>query len=431
MAHASSSVRPAASDVSDDDDAERELPWQALELREGAALVVDTSLHVVGATRAAERLLGGPIRKGQHLARVLSGADGEAIVEAMTEGRAVVASVPSGDAAHESRARVRVTPLRDGARRTGWLVRLSPERADEGEPRELGILWTRDPATKRAFAAAELVAPTDTAVIVEGERGTGRATLAAAIHARSSRASMPLRTVACAAMTPALLERQLVVDAPCTLLLDDVGELTRGAQAYLLRALESASVTPLDGAQPTPVDVRVLATGPPTAARRLSSGGLGAALLERIGTVPIAIPPLRARRGDVAPLAERFCADAARRARRSAPRLSDEALAVLERYDWPGNVRELRAAVEHAVVLCAGPIVRACDLPARIAEDGADAPASIPPSSPAVRAEGERARIQRALQRTGGDRTRAAAMLGMSRTSLWRRMRTYGLSGGS
>jgi DNA-binding NtrC family response regulator len=418
----------------EDDEADAPtLLLRALEALAGPVIVVDRALRVVGATRAAARTLGAPISAGAHVVRVLSGGSGSLVADAFASDRATVATVPSGDASHELRARVRATPLRDGARQIGWIVRLAPETSRGGAPERLETMWARDEAMKRVFAMAQLLAECDASVVVSGEMGVGKASLAAAIHARSARHAQPLRTLACAAMSPALLEHQLLGRAPngdaaSTLLLDEVAELPHDAPGYLLRVLETGVATPIDGGPPAAVDVRTIATTRTSLDREVEEGRFRADLLVRLRTVSLEVPPLRARRADVPLLAEKFVAELNARGGRHIDRLGEDALARLQQHDWPGNVRELRVAIEAAFATGRGPVLVAADLPTSLPGLGAGTPeialAPGPESTPAD----EPSRVRRALERAGRDRTRAAAMLGMSRTTLWRRMRAYGLA---
>jgi DNA-binding NtrC family response regulator len=429
-------IAPLHPDAHSDEGAVRtSLPWRALESLGGAVILVDASLRVVGATRSAARTLGAPVPIGAHVVRILSGGNDPRIADAFSGERAVVATIPSGRAGNEVRTRVRATPLRDGAEHVGWIVRLVEEPSRSGAAQHFESMWACGESMKRVFAMAELIAECDASVLLSGEMGVGKATLAAAIHARSARRAHGLRTLTCAAMTPEILEHQLIAptpsDAASTLLLDEITELPHETQGYLLRVLESGFVTPIEGGAAVPIDVRTIATTSKSLDKEVEAGRLRADLLVRLRTLAIEIPPLRARPMDVPLLAEKFVAELAAQGARSVTGIADDALARLVRHTWPGNVRELRVVVESALATGRGPTLALADLPASIAEPGG-APRELAPETPHDTAppSDEGARIRRALERAGGDRTRAAAMLGMSRSTLWRRMRSYGLAPG-
>jgi DNA-binding NtrC family response regulator len=401
---------------------------RALEALGGSVVIVDTGLRVVAATRSAERMLGTKIRTSSHIVRVLAGNAG---ADLFVPDRVVVVSVPTGDPSHEERARVRVIPLRDQNRHVGWVLRLQRDSAYPHAAERFESLWALDEPMKRVFSLAQLLAECDVSVVVSGEMGVGKASLAAAIHARSARHHQPLRMLTCAGMTPLLLQRQLLgrthrEPAACTLLLDEVGALPNDTQGFLLRVLESGVVTPVDGGALVPVDVRTLATTSASLDRAVELGTFRPDLLMRLRTVSIEVPPLRARRGDVALLAEKFVAELNARGHRRVASLSDEARARLEDYVWPGNVRELRVVIEAAFATGKGPVLGSSDLPPRLEAEDGEREQLVTIASEATSMD-EGTRLRRALERAGGDRGRAAAMLGLSRTTLWRRMRAHGL----
>lgn len=417
------------------DAARATLPWRALESLAGALIVVDASLRVVGATRGAERTLAAPIGAGTHVARLFAGGDDVTIAEAFAGGRPFVATIPAGDASHEVLARVRATPLRDGTVTLGWIVRLADEPSRSGAAQRFESMWTCGASMKRVFEMAELIADCDASVLLSGEMGVGKASLAAAIHARSARRAHAMRVLTCAAMTPQVLEQQLIVSRPgeaaSTLLLDEIADLPHDTQGYLLRVLESGLVTPIEGGPAVPIDVRTIATTSKSLDEEVEAGRLRADLLVRLRTLAIEIPPLRARPMDVPLLAEKLVLELEARGARRVSGIAEDALARLQRHAWPGNVRELRVALESALATGRGPTLALADLPASILEPEG-APREVAPDvrHDTTPPSDEGARIRRALERASGDRTRAAAMLGMSRSTLWRRMRAHGLGTG-
>ena len=290
--------------------------------------------------------------------------------------------------------------------------RASAVRVEEGAE-QLEAMWSRDPAMKRLFALAAKIAECDAHVLLDGEIGTGRSSFAAAIHARSPGKGGPLRVLACAGATIETLERQLVdaaADAALTLYLDEVTELAPSVQARLVRVLESAGGG----------SIRVLAATRTSLVDAIARGRFRAELAYWLRLVTLHVPPLRARRGDVALLTHRIVETLSARGGRRVERVAPAALARLERHDWPGNVRELRVAIESAFAIGDGPVLEEGDLPRDL---GPRVPESVLPGP----SSDEPARIQRALLAVSGDRVRAAAMLGMSRTTLWRRMKALRL----
>ncbi len=417
----------------------------------GAALVLAPDLTIVGATDEAAALLGEPLPPGTSVVKLLCGRAMERpIARALAEGRAVSAVVPRPRAAGDVVLNVRALPLRDGDAPPAWLLLLdAAAEALGGEgPVDFHGLLTRDPAMKRVFRIMEKVARTDTNVLVRGDTGAGKELVARAVHALSPRRAGPFRALNCAALPPTLLESELfghvrgaftgaVRDNPGhfrladggTLFLDEVAELPLELQAKLLRVLETRTVIPLGGPDPVPVDVRIIAATHRALRVEVEAGRFRADLMFRLRVVPIFLPPLRARSGDVMLLAQRFIDELNARGDRRVERVAPGAQAVLERHDWPGNVRELRNVLEYAFVVGDGPVLIESDLPPELLDPtlvGGQAPAAnVPPD----RDDTEVDRIRHALERAGGNRERAARMLGVSRATLWRRMKAAGLEG--
>jgi two-component system, NtrC family, response regulator HydG len=313
---------------------------------------------------------------------------------------------------------------------------------DAGQRR--GEILGESPAMERVFALIRKVAATDANVLVTGENGTGKELVARELHARSARSGEAFIGVDIASIPETLFESELFghargafTDAKDsrmgrfesasggTLFLDEIGNLTMPMQAKLLRAIESREVTPVGSDRPRPVDVRLIcATNAPVremAARREFREDL----LYRIDTVEIALPPLRERGRDVLLLAERFAAAYSRKYRLPPRRITPEAAAALLAYRWPGNVRELRHAIERAVIVGDSEELAPGDF--AMSSRAADPPG--PPVKPSGRALSslERDAIERCLERQGGNISRAAEELGLSRASLYRRIRKYGL----
>jgi two-component system response regulator AtoC len=294
------------------------------------------------------------------------------------------------------------------------------------------------------------VAPQKTTVLVTGESGTGKELVARAIHELSPRAALSFVAVNCGAIPAELIESELFghvrgafTDATRTrkglaeeadggtLFLDEIGELPVGLQVKLLRFLEDEEVRPLGDVRARRVDVRVVAATGRDLRRAVDAGQFREDLLYRLDVVGVRLPPLRERRDDIPALAAHFLARHARlRPELAAVRLSDDAREALLAHRWPGNVRELEHALERAVVLAEGPVIREEDLPdtVRAAPPG---PASHVHGTLSVKRETralEERLIRAALEKTGGNRTRAAELLELSYRALLYKIKEYGIS---
>ncbi len=421
----------------------------AAESLAGPSMLLDASLRVVWASPGVEALLGEPVTPGALAPKVLCGESVERpIAEALAAGRAVTGSVmrPRRDGSVRP-LRVRAMPLHDGDEATGWLLLLDEQPEGRSDAPDAPMLfhgiWTRDAAMKRVFHVMQRAARRDVPVLVRGETGAGKELVAKAIHDLSPRSRGPFRAINCAALPPTLLESELfghvkgaftgaLRDAPGifrsvdrgTLFLDEIAEMPVELQAKLLRVLETRTVIPVGGTEQIPVNVRIVAATHQSLRRAVEHGRFRADLMYRLRVVPVFLPPLRARKGDVALLARHFVDELNAAGERQVTRLSQGALEALERYAWPGNVRELHNALEYAFVIGEGPVLTEADLPPEITsrEPGEELGAPLVNQSPALEGTPEVQRIRRALERTGGNRTRAAKILGMSRVTLWRRM---------
>ena len=306
-------------------------------------------------------------------------------------------------------------------------------------------LVTRDAGMKRAFQTIRNVAETDATVLIHGESGSGKELVARALHLESHRASGPFVAVNCAALTPGLLESELfghvrgaftgaVKDrkglfaqaSGGTLFLDEVAELPLETQSKLLRVLEERVVTPVGASAEQAVDVRVVAATHRSLDREVRAGRFREDLMYRLRVVPIEVPPLRDRAGDVDVLLRHFV----RRFNETGPRritaIAPEAMRALFDHTWPGNVRELRNAVEYAFAVGRGDELRPSELPpeftARPTPEGEAHEVAAEPDG-----ETELARIREALQLESGRVGAAAERLGMSRATFWRKRRKHGL----
>ncbi|MGO8994927.1 MAG: sigma 54-interacting transcriptional regulator [Polyangiaceae bacterium] len=287
------------------------------------------------------------------------------------------------------------------------------------------------------------LAASDVNVLIEGETGVGKTFFARLIHETSARASEPLRVINCASIPESLLESELfghergaftgATSARAgalesagngTLFLDEIGELSMASQAKLLRALEEKKFERLGSNRTLELLARVLCATNRDLGSLAKEGRFRSDLLFRISVVKLTIPPLRERGEDLVLLAKQLLADAVAGAHRRIDGFAQQTLDVIRTYSWPGNVRELRNAIDHAIVLGDEPLLQPTDLPAGILARPGDPPdrGSASLLGDAVDAA-ERGAIAEALRATGGNRTRAAALLGISRNTLYEKLR--------
>ena len=324
---------------------------------------------------------------------------------------------------------------------------------------ELGLsgeMIGSSPAMQRLREMIARVAPTDSRVLISGESGTGKELVAAAIHAGSPRRDQPFVRVNCAALPRDLVESEMFghergaftgaterrigrfeLAHRGTLLLDEVGDLGPEAQAKLLRAIEAHEIERLGGAKPIPVDVRIIAATNKALQKAAREGSFREDLLFRLNVIPIEVPPLRERPGDIPALVAHSASLFRVRTGRASPEWSPEAIGQLQRHSWPGNVRELANIVERLVILHPGKRITPREVaqvllveeesPVRHAElpgaDQLDAPLSD------LLDEYERLLITRALAMTNGNIAEAARRLKTDRPNLYRRMKRLGVAG--
>ncbi|WP_458789165.1 sigma-54-dependent transcriptional regulator [Adonisia turfae] len=276
-------------------------------------------------------------------------------------------------------------------------------------------------------------------VLISGESGTGKELVARAIHYRGPRAASPFLAVNCAAIPETLIESELfghrkgaftgatgerqgffaAADGG-TLFLDEVAELTPVAQAKLLRVLQEGTVQAVGSDEPRGVDVRIVAATNKDLEESVRVGSFREDLLFRLNVLPIEVPPLRDRGDDVVMLLKAFLHEAARQCAMDPPELTNEAIDAMRRYPWPGNVRELQNIVQRLVVFADAGVIDTVDLPAvmRYVSRGAHAPGGGLIGSDRPLREIEAAHIRAVLERVGGNKTKAAAILGIDRKSL-------------
>jgi transcriptional regulator with PAS, ATPase and Fis domain len=291
---------------------------------------------------------------------------------------------------------------------------------------------------------AETVAPTDSIVLIEGESGTGKEVIARYIHGLSERAMGPFLSINCGALPEGLLESELfghvkgsftgavrdheglfAAAGGGTFFLDEIGEMTPATQIKLLRVLQEREATPVGGTQPVPVDVRLIAATNRDLEDDMKGGRFRSDLYYRLNVIAIHLPPLRARKDDIPLLADAFLRRMAGE-RGQAPRaIGNEAMAAIMAYEWPGNVRELENALERAATLAKGDEIAASALPARVTEPRTPSLVTERPSANPPLDVVERAYITWVLQSVGGNKTRAAEVLGIDPSTLYRKLARY------
>jgi len=330
------------------------------------------------------------------------------------------------------------------------------ERLLERRERELNLLRertnrhaasknfiARSQAMKDVLELAARVAPLDTTVLVYGESGTGKEFIVRMIHDQSPRAAAPFVSINCAALTETLLESELFghvrgsftgavrdkaglfeVAGGGTIFLDEIGEIAPTVQAKLLRALQEREIRRVGAERSIKVNARVVAATNRDLRAAVDAGTFREDLYFRLGAFIITVPPLRDRREDIPPLVHNFLTRAASRMKKDVSSVSADAMTALMNYHWPGNVRELEHAVERAVILANNPNIRVRDLPPEITQKSrvrrGDDTLDLQ--------EQERVMIERALERFGGSRRKAADALKISTVTLWRKMKRFGIS---
>jgi DNA-binding NtrC family response regulator len=322
-------------------------------------------------------------------------------------------------------------------------------RAAAGAPRYDEMIGG-SPPMKAVFELIERVAESDVTVLVTGESGTGKEVVARALHRYGRRKDGPFVAINCAAMPEALLESELFghtkgafTDAKTsqpgllvranhgTILLDEIGDMPLGLQPKLLRVLQERCVRPVGGHGEVPIDVRVIAATNRDLESAIEEGRFREDLFYRIDVVNIALPPLRARTGDILPLALGFIREQASRARKDVTGIAPAAAERLLTYVWPGNVRELQNCMERAVALARFEQIAVDDLPEKIRDYrsshvliASDDPTELVPMD-----EVERRYVRRVMEAVGNNKTAAARILGIDRKRLYRWLERLGIGG--
>ncbi|MEK6398164.1 MAG: sigma-54 dependent transcriptional regulator, partial [Terriglobus sp.] len=329
-----------------------------------------------------------------------------------------------------------------------------------------GDLIGRSPEMEKLYRIISKVASANHPVLILGESGSGKETVARTIHATGSISSRPFHVLECGQLAPAVLESELfgftrgahttldrsqegLLGSPegGTVFLDAISELSPELQSRLMRAFQDRQITPAGASQPIPITVRILAGSSRDLASLVSLGQFRKDLYYRLNIVSLRIPPLRERRDDIPLLLEYFL-ERMRRERAIPYSLSVEAMETLVSYDWPGNVREMESVVERACALSSGPVIHMADLPTQMNQQALTqaatssvvtrvderTPQMLTPtgdrhSSPIISiAELEREAILNTIRQLHGDKLMAAKLLGIGKTTLYRKLKEYGIS---
>ncbi|HKU20398.1 MAG TPA: sigma-54 dependent transcriptional regulator [Terriglobales bacterium] len=295
-----------------------------------------------------------------------------------------------------------------------------------------------DPLSLELLEKAKRVAASASTVLIRGESGVGKELLASLIHYLGAGRDEPLVKIDCASLPRELMESELFgyergaftgatqtkrgrleLAGAGTLVLDEIAALTPAMQAKLLRVLEEKRFERLGGNRPVTLAARIIALTNSELEQAVAAGAFRQDLFYRLNVIPLVVPPLRERRGDIRPLIGHFIPRLAELHRRSAPQVSPAALALLQAYDYPGNVRELRNLLERVLVQSQSPQIHPADLP------------QLPAGSPTMTLkERERAYIAEVLDATRGKKGRAAEILGISRKTLLEKRKRYRLDDG-
>lgn len=320
----------------------------------------------------------------------------------------------------------------------------SPKGAKKTETiKSSDMYWGDTPAMMQIKRTVEKIAPTEATVLITGENGTGKDVLAREIHARSGRKNRPMVCVDAGAITETLFESELFghvkgafTDAHAdhvgkfeqanggTLFLDEIGNIPLHLQAKLLRVLQNRTVTRVGSEKQIPVDIRLICATNMDLEKMVAEGRFREDLYYRINTMHVSLPALRERAEDVMPLAERFIAMYAEKYRRNVAGIGADAAQLLKSHAWSGNIRELQNTIEKAVILSEGTSLKAADL--QLKSDAKAAAAVSAPAQETLEQAEERA-IREAMAQCDGNLSMVAKMLGVSRPTLYSKLRKYGI----
>jgi two-component system response regulator HydG len=303
----------------------------------------------------------------------------------------------------------------------------------------------RDPKIQAIFRLTEDIAPTDATVLIQGESGTGKEMVARAIHQMSPRSNKPFVVIDCSAYPATLLESELFGHEKGaftgatrqkigrfeqaedgTVFLDEVGEIPSSAQIKLLRVLQTQRFERLGGEKTLFVNVRFIAATNKDLLQEVKAGRFREDLFYRLHVIPLRLPPLRERPNDIPLLARHFLNLFGIEQKKDIQDFSPEAMRAILHYPWSGNVRELENSIEHAVVLAKGNRIEAVDLPTAVIETWSAA-RKAPPTKLATMAEREQELLRETLEKCQWNKKEAARHLGISRNTLYQKMKRYGI----
>ena len=358
-----------------------------------------------------------------------------------------------------------VTVLERASERTHFHLESRRLRERLRNPRGSGHLIGRSPEMEKLYRILSKVAYTQHPVLIVGESGTGKELVARSIHFNGPNAHKPFVPVDCGSMAPELVEGELfgyakgafagtgraatharegllTAAAGGTVFLDEIGELGMDLQAKLLRALQERAATPVGGTEALPISVRVLAATNRKLVAMVEQGRFRKDLYFRLNVVNLRIPPLRERKEDIPLLVQHFL-ERAQKESGVTYALSDDALRAVLGYDWPGNVRELESAIQRACTLSSGPILHMRDLPTQLHDYGMhgrmrrleiaepnDECGDLPERRIVSIAELEKQAILGTIRELNGDKLMAAKLLGIGKTTLYRKLKEYGVTEG-
>jgi two-component system response regulator HydG len=322
-----------------------------------------------------------------------------------------------------------------------------PERLGEGF--NFSEIIGRSPAMSAMLEILARVAPTDATVLIDGESGTGKELVANAIHRNSPRREHAFIKVNCAALPETLLESELFGHEKGaftgalsrkpgrflsadrgSIFLDEIGEMSPATQAKVLRVLQDKTFQPVGADRTIKVDVRIIAATNKDLPVEIAAGAFREDLYYRLNVVQITAPPLRERREDIPLMADHFLRRYAEKNRRLIKGFTPRALDLLMRHEWPGNVRELENVIERAVIMTRGETITPAEFPEALRSlQGIDEPSQAVELEPAhTLRQAEKQMILRTLEQTGGNRTRTAQILEISRRSLQLKLKEYGIN---
>ncbi len=306
----------------------------------------------------------------------------------------------------------------------------------------------RSPAMNSLFETMALVAPSEATVLIVGDSGTGKELIANAVHQNSPRKDRPLIKVNCAALPETLLESELFghekgaftgaiarkqgrfqLSHNSSIFLDEIAEMAPATQAKILRVLQEREFEPVGSSQTIKVDTRIIAATNKNLEEEIKAGRFREDLYYRINVVTLVVPPMRERREDILLLADFFLKQYAEKNNRPIKGFTPRAVDLLMRYDWPGNVRELENVVERAVIMARGDMITPLEFPDVLQDLDEEAKASpLALTTGRSLKEVEKVMILRTLEETGGNRTHAARILGISRRTLQLKLKEYGIN---